>query len=241
VVTAVVLGVEKSAPSNEALARPLPPNRCASNRKRHRAKDALGDPSAVVLMSLPSAVGYNIYRGCQLGVATYLNDPAKVTKFANVTAPFTDTTNLTTATYYYYVVTASVQGLRMWERSFGEAAVPPAGRRGGGGGDEGRRRGLRQQPVLPDIFATDTPERPEDQRNLAGCRPVRHAANVRLQHRTAAAVDRDADDVPFFDSSTAVSIGGITYYRRPLRVLAGRVACQCQPTMEVIVDWVTRC
>ena len=79
----------------------------------------------------------------------------------------------------------------------------------------------------------------EDQRNLAGRRPVRHAADVRLQHRTAAAVDRDADGVPVLRQQH----GGV--HRRASRTTRRRRRARGRPsgatmparTMEVIVDW----
>ena len=99
----------------------------------------------------PIQLGYDLYRGLQPGVATYLNDPTKVTKFANVTAPFIDTTNLATATTYYYVVTAFVPSLADVESVPSGEVSATSGRSGGGGGGGGGDEGFGT-PVLPDCL-----------------------------------------------------------------------------------------
>jgi fibronectin type 3 domain-containing protein len=240
VVTAVVLGVE-SAPSNEALARPLPPKPPApATVSAIAAKDALAITVQWFDVTYPSAVGYNIYRGLQPGVATYLNDPAKVTKFANVTAPFTDTTNLTTATYYYYVVTAFVQGFTDVESvPSGEAAVQSGRAGGGGGGDEGGDEGFGNNLSFPTIFA--------DGYGLSGLKisgtwpgvgPFATLPTFDFNTGLRPLSTETLTTFPFFDSSTAVSIGGITYYpQATASTWQAEWRVNASPTMEVIVDW----
>jgi fibronectin type 3 domain-containing protein len=239
VVTAVVLGVE-SAPSAEKSARPLPPAPPApATVSAVAAKDALAIAVQWFDVTYPSAVGYNLYRGLQPGVATYLNDPTKVTKFANVTAPFLDTTNLTTATYYYYVVTAFVQGFTDVESApSGEAAVQSGRSGGGGGGDEGGDEGFGNNLSFPTIFA--------DGYGLSGLKisgtwpGVAPTTLPTFDFNTGLRPlsTETLTTFPFFDSSTAVAIGGITYYpQATASTWQAEWRVNASPTMEVIVDW----
>jgi fibronectin type 3 domain-containing protein len=240
VVTAVVLGVE-SAPSAEKSARPLPPAPPApATVSAVAAKDALAITVQWFDVTYPSAVGYNLYRGLQPGVATYLNDPAKVTKFANVTAPFTDTTNLTTATYYYYVVTAFVQGLTDVESApSGEAAIQSGRAGGGGGGDEGGDEGFGNNLSFPLVFA--------DGYGLSGLKisgtwpgvgPLATLPTFDFNTGLRPLSTETLTTFPFFDTSTAVSIGGITYYpQATASTWQAEWRVNASPTMDVIVDW----
>jgi fibronectin type 3 domain-containing protein len=240
VVTAIVMGVE-SAPSAEKSARPLPPAPPApATVSAVAAKDALEIAVQWFDVTYPSAVGYNLYRGLQPGVATYLNDPTKVAKFANVTAPFIDTTNLTTATYYYYVVTAFVQGFTDVESApSGEAAVQSGRSGGGGGGDEGGDEGFGNNLSFPTIFA--------DGYGLSGLKisgtwpgvgPFATLPTFDFNTGLRPLSTETLTTFPFFDSSTAVSIGGITYYpQASASTWQAEWRVNTSPTMEVIVDW----
>ena len=240
VVTAIVMGVE-SAPSAEKSARPLPPAPPApATLSAIAAKDALEITVQWYDVTYPSAVGYNVYRGLQPGVATYLNDPTKVTKFSNVTAPYIDTTNLTTATTYYYVVTAFVQAFPDVESApSGEAAVQSGRAGGGGGGDEGGDEGFGNNLSFPLVFA--------DGYGLSGLKisgtwpgigPFATLPTFDFNTGLRPLSTETLTTFPFFDSSTAVSIGGITYYpQATASTWQAEWRVNTSPTMEVIVDW----
>ena len=128
----------ESALSAEQSARPLPaPPPAPLGLTAVAAKDALEiavqwfDVPNYPSSTAPIQLGYNLYRGLQPGVATYFKDPTKATKFANVTAPFIDTTNLATATAYYYVVTAFVPSLADVESVPSGEVSATSGRSGG--------------------------------------------------------------------------------------------------------------
>jgi fibronectin type 3 domain-containing protein len=241
VVTAVVMGVE-SAPSDEKSARPLPTAPPAPGTlSAVAAKDALEIAVQWFDVTYPSAVGYNLYRGLQPGVATYLNDPTKVTKFSNVTAPYVDTTNLTTATTYYYVVTAFVQAFPEVESApSGEAAVQSGRAGGGGGGDEGGDEGFGSNLSFPLVFA--------DSYGLTGLKisgtwpgvgPFATLPTFDYNTGLRPLSTQTLTAFPYWDTSTAVSIGGVTYYPQ-----ATASTWQAEwrnnasgAMLEVIVDW----
>ena len=107
----------EGAASAEKSARPLPPPPPAPLGITAIApKDAAQvtvqwyDVPNYPSSTAPIQLGYNLYRGLQPGVATYIQDATRATKFANVTAPFIDTT-VTKGTTFYYVVTAFVPAI----------------------------------------------------------------------------------------------------------------------------------
>jgi fibronectin type 3 domain-containing protein len=236
----------ESAPSAEKSARPLPPPPPAPlGLTAVAAKDVLeiavqwfdvpNYPSATA----PIQLGYNLYRGLQPGLASNLNDPTKVTKFANVTAPFIDTTNLATATTYYYVVTAFVPSLASVESAPSGEVSATSGRSGGGGGGGGGDEGFGNNLSFPIVFA--------DGFGLSGLKitgtwpgigPFATLPTFDFNTGLRPLSTEALTAFPFFDSSTAVSIAGVTYYpQSTASTWQAEWRSNASPMMEVIVDW----
>lgn len=245
VVTAVGAGGE-GAPSAEVSARPLPPPPPAPLGLTAIAKkdslqvtvqwfDVTNYPSATA----PIQLGYNLYRGLQAGLATYYKDASRATKFENVTAPFIDAA-VTANTTYYYVVTAFVPALPDVESVASGEVSATTGRSGGGGGGGGGDTGFGNNLSFPLVFA--------DAYGIAGARisgtwpgigPFTPAPafdfNTGLRPLSTEALTQ----FPYYQSSTAVSLGGVVYYPQGTASTweaEWRSNAQGAP-LEVIVDW----
>ena len=236
----------ESAPSAEKSAQPLPPAPPAPLGITAIApKDAVQvtvqwfDVTNYPSSTAPIQLGYHLYRGAQPGVATYLHDPTKATRFSNVTAPFVDAT-VVSGTTYYYVVTAFVPALPIVESvASGEvsAAVSSAGGGGGGGGGD---TGFGNNLSFPLVFA--------DGYGIAGARITGTWPGVG-PFATLPAFDYNTGlrplstealtEFPLFDASTAVSLGGVTYYPQATASTwqaEWRNNAAGDP-LDVIVDW----
>jgi fibronectin type 3 domain-containing protein len=162
----------------------------------------------------PIQLGYNLYRGLEPGVATYYKDAARATTFADVTAPFVDT-SVEKATTYYYVVTAFVPAMPEVESvPSGEvsATVSRAGGGAGGGGGE-TDTGFGNNLSFPLVFA--------DGYGLAGAKisgtwpgigPLATLPEFDYNTGLRPLSTETLAVFPFFDSKTSVSLGGIVYY-----------------------------
>jgi len=239
----------ESALSAEQSARPLPaPPPAPLGLSAVAAKDALEiavqwfDVPNYPSSTAPIQLGYNLYRGLQPGVATYMKDPTKVTKFANVTAPFIDTT-LTSATTYYYIVTAFVPTLTNVESvpsgEVSAASGRAGGGGGGGGGDDGGDEGFGNNLSFPIVFA--------DGYGLSGLKisgtwpgvgPFATLPTFDFNTGLRPLSTEKLTAFPNFDSSTAVAIAGVTYYpQATASTWQAEWRTNASPTMEVIVDW----
>lgn len=235
----------ESAASAEKSARPLPPPPPAPlGLTAVPAKDLLEiavqwfDVPNYPSSTAPIQLGYHLYRGLQPGVATYLNDPTKVTKFANVTAPFIDTTNLVTATTYYYVVTAFVPSLADVESVASGEVSATSGRSGGGGGGGGDE-GFGNNLSFPIVFA--------DGYGLSGLKisgvwpgigPFATLPTFDFNTGLRPLSTEALTTFPYFDSSTAVAIAGVTYYpQATASTWQAEWRTNASPMMDVIVDW----
>lgn len=245
VVSAVGPGGE-STRSSEVSARPLPPVPPAPLGLTAIApKDALQvtlqwfDVTDYPSAGAPIPLGYNLYRGLDANLASYYKDPSRASRFTNVTAPFVDAT-VTSATTYYYVVTSFVPGFPEVESVPSGVVSATTGRAGGGGGGGGGDSGYGNNLSFPLIFA--------DGYGLTGLKIAGSWPGVG-PFDTLPAFDFNTGlrplstetltTFPFYDSRTAVTIGGITYYPQATastwqaewRNNAGGA------TMEAIVDW----
>jgi fibronectin type 3 domain-containing protein len=233
--------------SSEVSARPLPPPPPAPAGVTAVAPkdvvqvtmtwfDVVDYPSA----SAPIQVGYNLYRGLEPGLATYFKDPSRATKFANVTAPFVDA-SVVKATTYYYVVTSFVPALPEVESvASGEVAATTSQAGGSGGGDEGGDTGYGNNLSFPLIFA--------DGYGLTGLKiagtwpgvgPFTTLPTFDYNTGLRPLSTETLTAFPFFDSKSAVSIGGIVYYPQ-----ATASTWQAEwrnnatgATLQALVDW----
>jgi fibronectin type 3 domain-containing protein len=189
----------------------------------------------------PIQLGYNLYRGLQPGVATYYKDATRANKFANVTAPFIDAA-VASATTYYYVVTAFVPAIPDVESvPSGEvsAAVGRAGGSGGGGGGEPTGT-FGNNLSVPLIFA--------DSYGLTGALISGSWPGIG-PFATIPAFDFNTGlrplstevltAYPYYDTSTAVAISGVTYYPQGTASVweAEWRNNATGAELEVIVDW----
>jgi fibronectin type 3 domain-containing protein len=236
----------ESALSAEKSAQPLPaPPPAPLGLTAIAPKDAVQvtvqwfDVTDYPSSTAPIQLGYHLYRGVEPGVATYLHDPARATRFANVTAPFVDTT-VVSGTTYYYVVTAFIPALPIVESApSGEvsAAVSSAGGGGGGGGGD---TGFGNNLSFPLVFA--------DGYGLAGAKisgtwpgigPFAELPTFDYNAGLRPLSTETLTEFPFFDASTAVSLGGVTYYPQ---ATASTWEAEWRNNaagdqLEVIVDW----
>lgn len=248
VVSAVGMGGE-SAPSSEVSVRPLPPAPPAPAGLTAVA------PKDVVEVSIqwfdvtdyPSAgaaipVGYNLYRGLQPDLASYYKDSARATKFANVTAPFIDS-SVTKATTYYYLVTSFVPALPDVESGPSGAVsvmTSRAGGGGGGGGEEPPDEGYGNNLSFPLVFA--------DSYGLTGLKisgawpgvgPFTTLPTFDFNTGLRPLSTEVLTEFPFFQASSSVSIGGVVYY--PQKTASTWQAewrnNAAGATLETIVDW----
>lgn len=245
VITATGMAGE-GAPSAEKSARPLPPPPPAPLGITAIApKDAIevtvqwydvpNYPSATA----PIQLGYNLYRGLQPGVATYFQDAARATKFANVTAPYIDTT-VTKGTTYYYVVTAFVPAIADVQSVPSGEVTATVGTAGGGGGGGEEPTSFGNNLSVPLIFA--------DSYGLAGAKITGTWPGIG-PFATLPAFDANTGlrplstetltTFPNFDTSTSVSIAGVAYFPQ-----ATASTWQAEwrnnaagAPLEVIVDW----
>ncbi|MGE5160172.1 MAG: fibronectin type III domain-containing protein [Betaproteobacteria bacterium] len=247
IVSATGLAGEGAA-SAEKSARPLPPPPPAPlGLTAIAAKDAAQvtvqwyDVPNYPSSTAPIQLGYNLYRGLQPGVATYFQDATRANKFANVTAPFIDST-VTTATTYYYVVTAFVPTIPDVESvPSGEvsAAVGRAGGSGGGGGGEPTST-FGNNLSVPLVFA--------DSYGLTGALitgvwpgpgPFTTVPAFDFNTGLRPLSTEVLTAFPYYDASTAVAISGVTYYPQgsasTWQAEWRNNAAGAQ--LEVIVDW----
>ena len=241
----------EGAASAEKSARPLPPPPPAPlGLTAIAARDAAQvtvqwyDVPNYPSSTAPIQLGYNLYRGLQPGVATYFQDATRANKFANVTAPFIDAA-VATATTYYYVVTAFVPAIPDVESvPSGEvsAAVARAGGSGGaGGGGGGEPTGTFGNNLsVPLIYA--------DGYGLTGA-PITGTWPGIGPFATLPTFDFNTGlrplstevltAFPYYDTSTAVAISGVTYYPQ-----GSASTWQAEwrnnaagAELEVVVDW----
>jgi len=233
--------------STEVSARPLPPPPPAPAGLTAIAPkdvlqvtvqwfDVVDYPSA----SAPIQLGYNLYRGLEPGLATYFKDPSRATKFANLTAPFVDA-SVVKATTYYYVVTSFVPSLPEVESvASGEVVATTSQAGGSGGGGEGGDTGYGNNLSFPLIFA--------DSYGLTGLKisgtwpgvgPFTTLPTFDFNTGLRPLSTETLTAFPFFDSASAVSIGGIVYYPQ-----ATASTWQAEwrnnatgATLEALVDW----
>jgi len=187
----------------------------------------------------PIQLGYNLYRGLQPGVATYFKDATRANKFANVTAPFIDAT-VTTATTYYYVVTAFVPAIPDVESVPSGEVSATVGRAGGEGGGEEPTGSFGNNLAVPLVFA--------DSYGLTGALITGSWPGIG-PFATVPAFDFNTGlrplstetltAFPYFDASTAVAISGVTYYPQGTASVwqAEWRNNASGDTLEVIVDW----
>jgi len=219
VVSAVALAGE-SAPSAEVSARPMPPPPPAPLGMTAIApKDVLQvtlqwfDITDYPSAAAPIQLGYNVYRGLQPGLASYYEDSSLATKFANVTAPVIDA-SVVKATTYYYLVTSFVPAFPEVESAAsGEVSVMTSRAGGGGGGDDGGDTGFGNNLSFPLIFA--------DSYGLTGAKisgtwpgvgPFATLPTFDYNTGLRPLSTETLTTFPFFQSTSAVSIGGIVYY-----------------------------
>jgi fibronectin type 3 domain-containing protein len=231
-----------SAPSAEKSAQPLPaPPPAPLGITAIAPKDAVQvtvqwfDVTDYPSSTAPIQLGYHLYRGVEPGVATYLHDPARATRFADVTAPFVDTT-VVSGTTYYYVVTAFVPALPIVESAASGEVSAAVSSAGGGGGDTGFGNNLS----FPLVFA--------DGYGLAGAKisgtwpgtgPFTELPTFDYNAGLRPLSTETLTEFPFFDVSTAVSLGGVTYYPQATASTweaEWRNNAAGDP-LEVIVDW----
>jgi fibronectin type 3 domain-containing protein len=244
VVSAVGAGGE-GAPSTEVSARPLPPPPPAPLGLTAIApKDVIQvtvqwfDVTEYPSASAPIQLGYNVYRGLQPGIASYFKDASRATKFANVTAPFVDG-SVAKATTYYYVVTAFVPALPDVE-SVASGEVSATTGRAGGGGSEGGDTGYGNNLSFPLVFA--------DGYGLTGAKisgswpgigPFASLPGFDFNTGLRPLSTESLSVFPFFQSSSAVSIGGVVYY--PQKTASTWQAewrnNAAGGQLEAIVDW----
>jgi fibronectin type 3 domain-containing protein len=213
----------ESAPSAEVSVRPLPPAPPAplgltaiapkdGTQGTVQWFDVTDYPSAAA----PIQLGYNLYRGLEPGLATYYRDASRATKFANVTAPFVDVA-VTEATTYYYVVTSFVPAIPDVESVPSGEASASTGHAGGSGGGRagagGHTTGYGNNLSVPLIFADD--------RGLAGAKltgawpgagPFTAMPAFDFSTGLRPLSTGVMSTFPYYDSSTAVSIGGVIYH-----------------------------
>ena len=197
--------------------------------------DVTNYPSA----EAPIQLGYNLYRGSEPGLASYYKDSARATKFANVTAPFLDTT-VAKATTYYYVVTAFVPDMAEVESVPSAEVSATVSRAGGGmegGGDES---GFGNNLSFPLVFA--------DGYGIAGAKisgtwpgigPFATLPTFDYNTGLRPLSTETLLVFPFFDSTTSVSLGGIVYYPQATASTwqAEWRSNSAGDPLEVIVDW----
>lgn len=245
-VSAIGAGGE-SALSDEISVRPLPPAPPAPLGLTAIApKDIVQvtvqwfDVTDYPSSNAPIQLGYNIYRGLQPGLATYYKDASRATKIANVTAPFVDAT-VTKNTTYYYIVTSFVPALPDVESGPSGEVSATTSRAGGGstGGGEGDT-GYTTNLSFPVVFA--------DGYGIAGAKITGTWAGVgpftvvpTFDYNTGLRPlsTQTLSAFPFLSSTTAVSLGGVTYYPQ-----ATESSWQAEwrnnaggQQMETIVDW----
>lgn len=243
-VSAVGTGGE-SALSAEVSVRPLPPAPPAPLGITAIApKDVIQvslqwfDVTDYPSAAAPIQLGYNVYRGLEPGLASYYKDGARATKFANVTAPFVDA-SVVKATTYYYVVTSFVPALPGVESvASGEVSVMTG--RAGGGGEEGGDEGFGNNLSFPLVFADSyglTGAKISGSWPGAGPFAALPAFDFNTGLRPLSTEVLSA--FPFFDSSTAVSIGGTVYYpQKTASTWQAEWRNNAQGQMlDAIVDW----
>jgi fibronectin type 3 domain-containing protein len=242
VVTSVGPGGE-SAPSVEVAARPLPPPPPAPLGLTAIApKDVIQvavqwfDVTDYPSAAAPIQLGYHLYRGTEPGLAGYYKDASRATKFSNVTAPFVDA-SVVRATTYYYVVTAFVPSLPEVESVVsGEVSATTGRAGGGGGGDSGYGNNLSFPLVLADGYGlTGAPVTGA----WPGVGPFSSLPAFDFNTGLRPLSTEVLSAFPFFDSSTAVAIGGITYYPQATASTwqaEWRNNAQGEP-LDVLVDW----
>jgi fibronectin type 3 domain-containing protein len=246
VITATGMAGE-GAPSAEKSARPLPPPPPAPLGITAIApKDAIEvtvqwfDVPNYPSSTAPIQLGYNLYRGLQPGVATYFQDATRATKFANVTAPYIDTT-VTKGTTYYYVVTAFVPAIAdVQSVPSGEVTATVGAAGGGGGGGEEPTEGFGNNLAVPLIFA--------DSYGLTGAKitgiwpgigPFATLPTFDFNTGLRPLSTETLTVFPNLDASTAVAIAGVTYYPQgTASVWQAEWRNNAAGTpLEVIVDW----
>jgi hypothetical protein len=252
VVTAVSLGGESVA-SSERSAQPLPPPPPAplgltaiapkdSATVTVQWYDVPNYPSSTA----PIQLGYNLYRGLQPGLASYYKDATKANKFANVTAPYLDDT-VTKGTTYYYVVTAVVPAIADVESvPSGEVIATVGAAAGGGGGGGGGSGGgeptgsFGNNLSFPVVFA--------DGYGVTGAKisgtwpgigPFAMLPTFDFNTGLRPLSTEVLTEFPYYESATAVAIGGVTYY--PQKTASTWQAewrnNAAGSQLEVIIDW----
>lgn len=213
----------ESALSTEVSVRPLPPAPPAPLGLTAIAPkevtegtvqwfDIADYPSATA----PIPLGYNLYRGKDPGLAAYYKDASRATRFADVTAPYSDA-DVTTATTYYYVVTSFVPAFPEVESAASsEVSLTTGhggGKGGGGAGAGGHTTGYGNNLSVPLIFADD--------RGLAGVRlsggwagggPSAGMPAFDFGTGLRPLSTGVMSTFPYYEPNTAVSIGGVVYY-----------------------------
>lgn len=245
-VVRAVSGSGESASSAERSARPLPPPPPAPlGLTAIAAKDVLEiavqwyDVTNYPSSTAPIPLGYNLYRGLEPGLATYYKDETRANKFANVTAPFIDK-SISTATTYYYVVTAFVPALAAVESVASGEVSATSGRAGGGGGGGGHEEGFGSNLSFPLVFA--------DSYGLTGLKitgawpgvgPFATLPTFDYNTGLRPLSTQTLTAFPYWDTSTAVSIGGVTYYPQgTASTWQGEWRNNATGAMlDVIVDW----
>jgi fibronectin type 3 domain-containing protein len=245
VVTGIGMAGE-SVPSSEKSARPLPapppaPLGLTAIAPKDSATvtvqwyDVPNYPSA----SAPIQLGYNLYRGLQPGVASYYKDATKANKFANVTAPFIDAT-VAKGTTYYYVVTAFVPAIADVESVPSGEVTATVGSSGGSGGGGETTGSFGNNLSFPVVFA--------DGYGIAGAKisgtwpgigPFATLPTFDFNTGLRPLSTEVLTEFPYYQSSTAVAIAGVTYYPQ-----ATASTWQAEwrnnaagSQLEVIVDW----
>lgn len=193
--------------------------------------------------SAPAHLHYNLYRGTQAGLASYYKDPARALKIADVTAPYLDAdAALVSNTTYYYVVTSVDTGTGAESAPSGEIAVTTAraGGSGGGGSGGGGEAAFGSNLSFPVVFAdnygvTGLPITGSWPGTGPFTPPPTFDFNTGLRPLSTEVLDT----FPFYDSRTAVSIGGTVYYPQASASTwqAEWRANPSQATQDVVVDW----
>ncbi|MDE2604959.1 MAG: hypothetical protein KGL68_03455 [Burkholderiales bacterium] len=193
-------------------------------------------------VTYPTAVQYNLYRGTQAGLATYFQDATRAVKFANVTAPYLDTA-VSSKTTYYYVVTAVDPASGNESAPSGEIAVTTAragggggGGAGGGGGESAYGSNLSFPLVYADGYGTT---------GLPiigtwpGVGPFTPMPAIDYSTGLRPLTTETPPSLPYYDPSTAVSIGGTTYYPQATASTwqAEWRSNTTGATENVVVDW----